>query len=655
MKRWTILILLVGLLLSLILWAGKTVNSGKEFTTVEGYTPWPEQVLEYVASFPVRNGDRIKPLSTYAKVTMLKFHGDRSISITDENNEKHRIGPEAFLLDALLRPKLSQKEPIFQVENAEILTSIGMETKKASDHYSYESLEPFRGKLYELAQGLEDLRDEDKELSINQTQLLSFARNIRSYETLISYFNFARAGIVLPVAPGAAEGEKPKFVATSTFMATAGEIRKVIDSYQSNQEELPSHLIPVLQQVLNHANDAKFGPMFINPTGTNREWSTAGDSIMQVFQGADPDPISSIEGVKQLEDFYTAFWKDDNNLVATTKQVSENLNGLLTEQQRIDLGREVAFNKANWFFNAIFFCFTPGMIFIVLSWLNPQSIWGRIMGWLTAAFTTIGLVLTIIGITQRALIMHRPPVGNLYDTIIFIAAGVVFIALITELVTRRKLALGIAPFIGFFLLVLSWIYEMEEAVDNLEPLIAVLRSNYWLTIHVLTITLGYAAGLATWVFGVVYIMVRLLQIDKDDPSLRRLLTRMTYGSVCFCLLLSLIGTVLGGIWANDSWGRFWGWDPKENGALMIVLWTLFILHARLGGILKEWGIHLAAVCTGPVVVFSWWHVNLLGVGLHSYGFSDSKSEAVNLFYTVNLAVLALGFITMVITKKKKVA
>ena len=219
--------------------------------------------------------------------------------------------------------------------------------------------------------------------------------------------------------------------------------------------------------------------------------------------------------------------------------------------------------------------------------------------------------------------------------------------------SRRKLALGLAPFIGFFLLVLSWIYEREEGIDNLEPLIAVLRSNFWLTVHVPTITFGYAAGLAAWLFGAVSIFVRMLGLDKDDLSLRKLISRMTYGSVCFTLLLSLIGTVTGGIWANDSWGRFWGWDPKENGALMIVLWTLFILHARLGGIIKEWGLHLAAVITGPIVVFSWWHVNLLGVGLHSYGFSDSKANAVNLFYLVNAILFLVGLITAAVTKSKK--
>lgn len=264
--------------------------------------------------------------------------------------------------------------------------------------------------------------------------------------------------------------------------------------------------------------------------------------------------------------------------------------------------------------------------------------------------SVIGLVLLVIGITQRSLIMERPPVGNLYDTMPFIAAGIVFLALFAELLTRKRLALALAPILGFFGLVMARRYEFGDASDPMDPLLAVLRSNYWLTIHVLTITFGYAAGLVTAGMGHVYVFLRVFRLDEDNKQLRRIITRITYGCLCFTLLLSLTGTVLGGIWANDSWGRFWGWDPKENGALMIVLWCLFMLHARRGGIIKEWGMNLWAVFGAVVVTFSWWHVNLLGVGLHSYGFSESKKVAVFAFYALDGFVLLLGIGYMIYDK-----
>ncbi len=118
---------------------------------------------------------------------------------------------------------------------------------------------------------------------------------------------------------------------------------------------------------------------------------------------------------------------------------------------------------------------------------------------------------------------------------------------------------------------------------------------------------------------------------------------MTYGMLAFGLLFSVVGTILGGIWANDSWGRFWGWDPKENGALMICLAQLAILHARLGGYLKTFGIAMATVVQGVVVAFSWWHVNHLGIGLHAYGFTQGVITTLTISYVVESLVLVAGF------------
>jgi len=116
---------------------------------------------------------------------------------------------------------------------------------------------------------------------------------------------------------------------------------------------------------------------------------------------------------------------------------------------------------------------------------------------------------------------------------------------------------------------------------------------------------------------------------------------MTYGTVCFATFFSFIGTVLGGLWADDSWGRFWGWDPKENGALMIVLWNAIVLHARWGGIARERGIACLAVFGNIVVSWSWFGVNQLGAGLHSYGFTSGVSMALWSFVLSQL--VAIGF------------
>jgi cytochrome c biogenesis factor len=120
------------------------------------------------------------------------------------------------------------------------------------------------------------------------------------------------------------------------------------------------------------------------------------------------------------------------------------------------------------------------------------------------------------------------------------------------------------------------------------------------------------------------------------------LTRMIYGIVCFATLFSFVGTVLGGIWADQSWGRFWGWDPKENGALIIVLWNALILHLRWGGMIRERGMATAAVIGNIVTSWSWFGVNMLGIGLHSYGFMDSAFYWLLAFVASQLALIVIG-------------
>ncbi|HEX9081057.1 MAG TPA: cytochrome c biogenesis protein CcsA, partial [Holophagaceae bacterium] len=118
----------------------------------------------------------------------------------------------------------------------------------------------------------------------------------------------------------------------------------------------------------------------------------------------------------------------------------------------------------------------------------------------------------------------------------------------------------------------------------------------------------------------------------------RSLVSMAYGIICFALFFSFVGTVLGGIWADQSWGRFWGWDPKENGALLIVLWNAIILHARWAGYVRERGIMAMAIFGNIITSLSWFGVNLLGVGLHSYGFTQNGFWAL-MGFDISQAVL----------------
>ncbi|MBW2534386.1 MAG: cytochrome c biogenesis protein CcsA, partial [Deltaproteobacteria bacterium] len=245
-----------------------------------------------------------------------------------------------------------------------------------------------------------------------------------------------------------------------------------------------------------------------------------------------------------------------------------------------------------------------------LLWLLPRS------KWLYRA--TIGLVsgatgLLIFGIVLRCLIRNRPPVSTLYETVLFVVAVGSLVAIATEFINKQRVAISAAAILGMAGMFVANGYELLDKRDTMPSLVAVLDTNFWLATHVTCITTGYSAGMLAALLASVYLIAKTLRLKRDDPGFFKNTARMVYGVTCFALIFSLVGTILGGIWANDSWGRFWGWDPKENGALLICISQIAILHGRMGGFLRDQGFCMAAAFGGTVVAFSWWGVNLLGV------------------------------------------
>jgi len=614
-----------------------------EVREIQNYTPWSAEALRLAETLPVQEGGRIKPLSTYAGFTMLSLHGARSMKISGKDGQKIRIKPTAWMLDALFRPALAIQQPTFRIDNSAALEAIGVKTRGKRDRYSYTDIETGREKLGELAKSYQAI--DSKSRDPIQNQIVDLAANLQSYESLLGYFSFARSGVVLHGSGQSAGADKRADV--SALMATAPQLREQIN--QARGGEIDARLRGLLEQVLDASNFAKFGLFMLPPDDAKTPtWQSAGNAIMDVMSGATKDPQASIEDIGALEATARSIGNDgdDASFRETLAVVHERVVQRAKNRgqyQSIEL--ESSYYRQNWFLYALIF-FLAGTLAAFGMWMFGNTTAGKVFSWITIGATVAGLAYCCIAIVLRCIIMQRPPVGNLYDTIIFIASTAVMFSLLIEWLTRRRFALGVAPILGTALIVLARRYELGDANDHMDPLVAVLDSNFWLTTHVITITLGYSAGLLSAFLSAGYVLMRGLGLDNGDKDLRRALTRAVYGMLCFTLFLSLVGTVLGGIWANYSWGRFWGWDPKENGALLIVLWTLAILHARLGGYLREWGLHFASLFTAIVVTFSWWHVNFLGVGLHNYGFTAGK-DTIWGFYIAIMVALTFGVIAMI--------
>jgi ABC-type transport system involved in cytochrome c biogenesis permease subunit len=273
----------------------------------------------------------------------------------------------------------------------------------------------------------------------------------------------------------------------------------------------------------------------------------------------------------------------------------------------------------------------------LVSWLK----WPRTLGKTAIILLGFAFVLHTLGLLIRMYLQGRPPVTNLYSSALFVGWGSVLLCLFLERFYKNGIGSVCGSTIGFVTLLIA--HNLQLDGDSLEMLRAVLDTNVWLATHVVVVTLGYSSVGLAGLLGIIYILRGILTSSFSETTAASL-SRMIYGVICFATLCSFVGTILGGIWADQSWGRFWGWDPKENGALLIVLWNATILHARWGGLIRERGLAVMSVFGNIVVGLSWFGVNMLGVGLHSYGFMDQAFGTLTTFIASQLVVIGLGLV-----------
>lgn len=273
--------------------------------------------------------------------------------------------------------------------------------------------------------------------------------------------------------------------------------------------------------------------------------------------------------------------------------------------------------------------------------LTRRAQWAASLRAAAIAMLYVAVSVHTFAIVGRVVIQGRPPVTNLYSSAVFVGWAAVLLGLFIERYHPTGLAALGASVVGFATLVVA--HNLGSDGDTMQMMQAVLDSNFWLATHVVTITLGYSANFLAGALGLLYVILGVFT-RRLTPELARQLARMVYGVVCFAMLLSFVGTVLGGIWADQSWGRFWGWDPKENGAALVVLINAIILHARWGGLIRQRGLMILAISGNIVTAWSWFGTNMLGIGLHSYGFMDSALMWLMLFNLSQLLVMGLAML-----------
>jgi ABC-type transport system involved in cytochrome c biogenesis permease subunit len=324
---------------------------------------------------------------------------------------------------------------------------------------------------------------------------------------------------------------------------------------------------------------------------------------------------------------------------------ADKFNSSLEDYKRdIDQARPAEASKAR--FETFFNNFAPldwcmyAYLFVIVACCISWMTWTKPLN--AAAFWVSVVIVCVhtFALIARMYIQGRPPVTNLYSSAIFIGWGCVGLCLFMEYLFKNGICNVAGAALGAATLFLAHYMAVEQG-DTMEMLQAVLDTNFWLATHVVCVTLGYTATFVAGALGIAYIVMGVATPFLTRDWIKSL-GQATYGVLCFATLLSFTGTVLGGIWADQSWGRFWGWDPKENGAVLIVIWNALILHARWAGLVKERGIAVMTVFGNIVVAWSYFGTNQLGVGLHAYGFNKHLATGCAIFWVTQLALIAAG-------------
>jgi ABC-type transport system involved in cytochrome c biogenesis permease subunit len=373
-------------------------------------------------------------------------------------------------------------------------------------------------------------------------------------------------------------------------------------------------------------------PLVLPPDGGN-EWRRMGDALLAPPRANGSGIDNSVRTYAKMAGALAANQPDQFNaaIADLRSQLVPNQAGALAKARA-----EVFFNQMEPFYNAMVIYVLAGLL-AIFSWFNLSETLRRSAVWL------VGLAFAIhtTGLVYRMVLEGRPPVTNLYSSAIFIGWGAVLLGIILEKFHRNGIGAVASSGIGFITLIIAHHLALEG--DTMEMMRAVLDTNFWLATHVVAVTVGYASTFLAGFLALIYIL-RGVFTKTLDAATGQSLARMIYGIVCFATLFSFVGTVLGGIWADQSWGRFWGWDPKENGALIIVLWNALILHLRWGGMIRERGLVNCAIIGNIVTSWSWFGVNMLGIGLHSYGFTDAAFRWLMIFVASQLAFIFLGLL-----------
>jgi ABC-type transport system involved in cytochrome c biogenesis permease subunit len=596
--------------------------------------PGSTDAVEAFGRLPVLSEGRFKPLDSVARSTLLVIQGRQTVYLKPEGE----LTPDEWLLDVFFVPQRADGYQVFVVDNPDLLALIGQTDETLAIHYPTKAgqmmalagMLPGRRRRFsfdEMAPHLAELEAQEKLAEpVNPQSRTRFQSSVvQLYGNLSHYVRLKRA--FLP------EGGSDFLGELLHLQENLGEGVEAVRDKEAGKPHDEAKAAAIIGEGQKFVAMAESTDLLAIPPDTDETdpntWHNTGRALLESFGKGEISPsVLAYAGMgyawsqKQPESF-------------------EHIVGLYTASLDKRFDRQVRKARIEALFNAAepfyagMWIYLAAFLFAALSWFRWTGPARRTAFGLVA----LGWVIATVGIATRMWLEGRPPVTNLYSSALFIGWGSVALCLVLEALFKDAIGAAAAGLIGFATLIIA--HHLALAGDTLEMMRAVLDSNFWLGTHVVVVTTGYASTFLAGVLALLYVVLGVFtrRLDKQAADA---LARMVYGVVCFATLFSFVGTVLGGIWADQSWGRFWGWDPKENGALIIVIWNALILHARWGGMVKQRGLMCLAIFGNIVTSWSWFGTNMLGIGLHSYGFTEAAFWWLSAFIATQLALIAVA-------------
>ncbi len=581
---------------------------------------------------PIHENGRIKPLDTFVRNQLLVIYGKRSIkpkALPEELNSKGLSAIDWFF-DIAINPDEGDKYRVFNISNPEVVASLGLYWDPSHLYNRKEILSGLKNQIDYITtiQG-----KPEAELTQFDIHMLKVYSNVIQYQTL-SYSLSCLLPLIqinhktIAQSLSVNSGDKLSYY---QLMRKANQLSPLMErllNREKNEWLESDYELQHIMGVLNEIDQDKFARILkiIPPESGNQneEWQSPWELMESRMIGPNQEKL-----LITLESFLKS--RLENDIVQSNSDLAEYKNLLSHPFKGLfnltNVKLETWTNQANLFYKSIAF-YILAFLLLVISWMTKPKLLRRI------AFACLlgGLAFHFYGILLRIIIMQRPPVSTLYESIIFVSLIGVICASLLEYNRKDGMGIFMGTIVGAALHFVGLGYANDG--DTLGMLVAVLNSNFWLATHVTTITIGYGTSLFAGVLGHVYLL-QAIRTPFDKKYLKTVNANV-YGATLFALFFTLFGTILGGIWADQSWGRFWGWDPKENGALLIVMWQIMMLHLRITGFVKPMGFALGMILNNIVVILAWFGVNLLGVGLHSYGFATGIAINISLFIAFEL-------------------